>query len=373
MLLAPDIDAGRIAELRGGRDHTLEMEADELAEATHLQYGSDPSLLDACNVYIVTVPTPIDAYEQPDLEPLRSATRLIASHLRAGDLVIYESTVYPGTTEEVCVPLLEQGSGLGFNEDFYCGYSPERVSPGDRQRRLADIRKITSGSTPEVAAVIDGLYQRIIDAGTFPAPSMRVAEAAKVVENIQRDVNIALVNELAAFAPLKDPDQFATAQVTDWGWTLEWECGASLDSDRVLEMAMEQAGLRANIEIIQAQRFRQPARAIEEAFRFPRHVALLQVSNQLNGLRPCPFAHRLQDAALGDTAEVIGDGRLPACLDQIEPGGACQAVRFVESTVEAVLADPHAAVGVRPLQLLHHVRAVDAVRVVAAPIDVWTV
>ena len=192
-----DIDAGRIAELRSGQDHTLEMEADELANAQLLQYGSDPALLDACNVYIVTVPTPIDAYEQPDLEPLRSATRLIASHLRAGDLVIYESTVYPGTTEEVCVPLLEQGSGLRFNEDFYCGYSPERVSPGDRQRRLADIRKITSGSTPEVAAVIDGLYQRIIAAGTFPAPSMRVAEAAKVVENIQRDVNIALVNELA--------------------------------------------------------------------------------------------------------------------------------------------------------------------------------
>lgn len=192
-----DIDAGRIAELRDGQDHTLEVEADELASARQLQYGSDPVLLDACNVYIVTVPPPIDAYEQPDLEPLRSATRLIASHLRAGDLVIYESTVYPGTTEEVCVPLLEQVSGLRFNEDFYCGYSPERVSPGDRQRRLADIRKITSGSTPEVAAVIDGLYRRIIAAGTFPAPSMRVAEAAKVVENIQRDVNIALVNELA--------------------------------------------------------------------------------------------------------------------------------------------------------------------------------
>lgn len=192
-----DIDPDRIAELRDGRDHTLEMEADELASAQLLQYGSEPDLLDACNVYIVTVPTPIDAYEQPDLEPLRSATRLIASHLRAGDLVIYESTVYPGTTEEVCVPLLEQVSGLRFNVDFYCGYSPERVSPGDRHRRLADIRKITSGSTPEVAAVIDGLYQRIIAAGTFPAPSMRVAEAAKVVENIQRDVNIALVNELA--------------------------------------------------------------------------------------------------------------------------------------------------------------------------------
>ncbi|WP_409461193.1 nucleotide sugar dehydrogenase [Stenotrophomonas maltophilia] len=192
-----DIDPQRIAELCRGQDHTLEMEADELSGAQQLQFGSDAAQLDAANVYIVTVPTPIDAYEQPDLEPLRSASRLIASHLRAGDLVIYESTVYPGTTEEVCVPLLEQGSGLRFNEDFYCGYSPERVSPGDRQRRLADIRKITSGSTPEVAAVIDQLYQRIIPAGTFPAPSMRVAEAAKVVENIQRDVNIALVNELA--------------------------------------------------------------------------------------------------------------------------------------------------------------------------------
>ncbi|MNB75578.1 UDP-N-acetyl-D-glucosamine 6-dehydrogenase [compost metagenome] len=195
--LGYDIDAARIAELAGGQDHTLEMEPDELASASLLRYSSDPAQLDGCNVYIVTVPTPIDAYEQPDLEPLRSATRLIASHLRAGDLVIYESTVYPGTTEEVCVPLLEQGSGLRFNEDFYCGYSPERVSPGDRQRRLADIRKITSGSTPQVAAVVDGLYQRIITAGTFPVPSMRVAEAAKVVENIQRDVNIALVNELA--------------------------------------------------------------------------------------------------------------------------------------------------------------------------------
>lgn len=195
--LGYDIDAARIAELAGGQDHTLEMEPDELASASLLRYSSDPAQLDACNVYIVTVPTPIDAYEQPDLEPLRSATRLIASHLRVGDLVIYESTVYPGTTEEVCVPLLEQGSGLRFNEDFYCGYSPERVSPGDRQRRLADIRKITSGSTPDVAAVVDGLYQRIITAGTFPVPSMRVAEAAKVVENIQRDVNIALVNELA--------------------------------------------------------------------------------------------------------------------------------------------------------------------------------
>ena len=143
------------------------------------------------------MPTPIDAWEQPDLEPLRGASQLIAGVLKRGDLVIYESTVYPGTTEEVCVPLLEQGSGLRFNQDFWCGYSPERINPGDRQRRLPDIRKITSGSTPEAAEVVDALYRRIIAAGTWRAPSLRVAEAAKVVENIQRDVNIALVNELA--------------------------------------------------------------------------------------------------------------------------------------------------------------------------------
>ncbi len=195
--LGYDIDDARVAELRQGHDHTLEMDADELAEAAQLQVTCDAQVLVDCNLYIITVPTPIDAYEQPDLGPLRAATSLVATVLRPGDLVIYESTVYPGTTEEVCVPLLEAGSGLRFNEDFHCGYSPERVSPGDRQRRLADIRKITSGSTPEVARVVDTLYRRIITAGTYPAPSMRVAEAAKVVENIQRDVNIALVNELA--------------------------------------------------------------------------------------------------------------------------------------------------------------------------------
>ncbi len=195
--LGYDIDAERVAELRQGHDHTLEMEAGELAGATQLRLTSDAQALVDCNVYIITVPTPIDACEQPDLGPLRAATSLVASVLCPGDLVIYESTVYPGTTEEVCVPLLEAGSGLRFNDDFHCGYSPERVSPGDRQRRLADIRKITSGSTPEVAGVVDALYRRIIAAGTYAAPSMRVAEAAKVVENIQRDVNIALVNELA--------------------------------------------------------------------------------------------------------------------------------------------------------------------------------
>lgn len=195
--LGYDIDTARVLELQQGHDHTLEMGADELAAAVHARYSVDPADLAGCNVYIVTVPTPIDAHEQPDLGPLRNASILIASMLKPGDLVIYESTVYPGTTEEVCVPLLEAGSGLRFNEGFHCGYSPERINPGDRQRRLADIRKITSGSTADTAAVVDALYARIISAGTWPAPSIRVAEAAKVIENIQRDVNIALVNELA--------------------------------------------------------------------------------------------------------------------------------------------------------------------------------
>lgn len=192
-----DIDAQRVAQLRDGHDATLELDDTELAAATRLRYTANAADLAACSIFIVTVPTPIDSFEQPDLEPLRSATTLIAAALKPGDLVIYESTVYPGTTEEVCVPLLEAASGLRFNDDFFCGYSPERVNPGDRQRRLRDIRKITSGSTAEAADAVDALYASIITAGTWRAPSMRVAEAAKVVENIQRDVNIALVNELA--------------------------------------------------------------------------------------------------------------------------------------------------------------------------------
>lgn len=196
-VLGYDIDAARVAELQAGHDHTLELDDAELAAGVHARYSADAADLAACNTFIVTVPTPIDAFEQPDLAPLRGASELIARMLKPGDLVIYESTVYPGTTEEVCVPLLEQGSGLRFNIDFFCGYSPERINPGDRQRRLPDIRKITSGSTPEAARVVDALYLRIISAGTWPAASLRVAEAAKVVENIQRDVNIALVNELA--------------------------------------------------------------------------------------------------------------------------------------------------------------------------------
>ncbi|KAF1693334.1 UDP-N-acetyl-D-galactosamine dehydrogenase [Pseudoxanthomonas jiangsuensis] len=192
-----DLDAARVAELRAGHDRTRELQPEELAWLPRLRLTSDPADLAGCAIHIVAVPTPIDARHQPDLEPLRQATAQVAAVLRPGDLVVYESTVYPGTTEEICVPILEAGSGLRCNRDFSCGYSPERVSPGDRQRRLADIRKITSGSNPGAAAAVDALYRTVIAAGTWPAPSIRVAEAAKVVENIQRDVNIALVNELA--------------------------------------------------------------------------------------------------------------------------------------------------------------------------------
>jgi UDP-N-acetyl-D-galactosamine dehydrogenase len=196
-VLGFDVDAARVRELGQGFDRTLELEPEEIRAAGQLQFSCDAKDLDGCDIFIVAVPTPIDASHQPDLEPLRSASALVAGSMRRGALVIYESTVYPGTTEEICVPILERGSGLRFDVDFSCGYSPERVSPGDRVRRLADIRKITSGSTPAAAAAVDTLYRSIITAGTWPAPSIRVAEAAKVVENIQRDVNIALVNELA--------------------------------------------------------------------------------------------------------------------------------------------------------------------------------
>jgi UDP-N-acetyl-D-galactosamine dehydrogenase len=213
-----EIDLQRIEELRQGHDRTLELDADELAAAAHLRYSADLADLHACNVYVVTVPTPIDVHEQPDLQPLQQATGLLARVLDPGDLVIYESTVYPGTTEEVCVPILEQGSGLVFNRDFHCGYSPERINPGDRGRRLSDIRKITSGSTPEVAEAVDRLYADIIEAGTWRAPSIRVAEAAKVVENIQRDVNIALMNELALIFDRLDIDTLDVLEAAGTKW-----------------------------------------------------------------------------------------------------------------------------------------------------------
>ena len=192
-----DINQGRIDALREGRDSTLEVSGDELREAAHLSFTTDPADLAQANIYIVTVPTPIDAHKRPDLTPLIKASETLGKVLKHGDIVIYESTVYPGVTEEDCVPVLERVSGLTFNKDFFAGYSPERINPGDKTHRLPDIRKVTSGSTPEIAEEVDKLYANIITAGTYKAESIRVAEAAKVIENTQRDLNIALVNELA--------------------------------------------------------------------------------------------------------------------------------------------------------------------------------
>ncbi len=192
-----DINAPRIAELKSGHDRTREVEPVELAKVKQLTYTADLAEIRNAQVYIVTVPTPIDAHKRPDLTPLLKASETVGKVLKKGDIVIYESTVYPGATEEDCVPVLERVSGLTFNEDFYCGYSPERINPGDKLHRLTTIMKVTAGSTPEAADAIDALYASIVTAGTYKAESIRVAEAAKVIENTQRDLNIALVNELA--------------------------------------------------------------------------------------------------------------------------------------------------------------------------------
>lgn len=192
-----DISQSRIDELRSGKDSTLEVSAEDLAAARHLAYSADSADLNKCDVFIVTVPTPIDEANRPDLMPLIKASETVGATLRRGAVVIYESTVYPGCTEEVCVPVLEKKSGLKFNQDFFCGYSPERINPGDKVNTLTKIRKITSGSTPEAAKAVDALYASIITAGTYRATSLKVAEAAKVIENTQRDLNIALVNELS--------------------------------------------------------------------------------------------------------------------------------------------------------------------------------
>jgi UDP-N-acetyl-D-galactosamine dehydrogenase len=192
-----DINARRISELQAGHDHTLETEPEELHDAKFLTFSTNPEDLRKCNVFIVTVPTPIDEHKRPDLTPLIKASETIGKVLKAGGIVIYESTVYPGATEDDCVPVLEKFSGLKFNRDFYAGYSPERINPGDKEHRVTNIRKVTSGSTPEIADVVDALYNEIIVAGTHKAGSIKVAEAAKVIENTQRDLNIALINELA--------------------------------------------------------------------------------------------------------------------------------------------------------------------------------
>lgn len=192
-----DINESRISELLKGKDSTLEVGQSELADAKLLSFSSDAVELSNCNIFIITVPTPIDSVNRPDLTPIRKASETVGGHLKKGDLVIYESTVFPGCTEEICVPILEKVSGLNFNEDFFCGYSPERINPGDKVNTLTKIKKITSGSTVEVTQEVDSLYKSIITAGTFIASSIKVAEAAKVIENTQRDLNIALVNELS--------------------------------------------------------------------------------------------------------------------------------------------------------------------------------
>ncbi|MEX0606007.1 MAG: Vi polysaccharide biosynthesis UDP-N-acetylglucosamine C-6 dehydrogenase TviB [Marinobacter sp.] len=215
-----DINAKRIKELRQGFDFTREVSAEEMALSTGLSFSDDLEDIRGCQIYIVTVPTPIDEFKTPDLTPLVKASETLGKVLKAGDIVIYESTVYPGATEEVCVPILEKVSGLKFNQDFYAGYSPERINPGDKEHRVTSIKKVTSGSTPAIAEEVDALYAGIITAGTHKASSIKVAEAAKVIENTQRDVNIALMNELSMiFARLGiDTHEVLAAAATKWNF-----------------------------------------------------------------------------------------------------------------------------------------------------------
>ncbi|MDZ4299100.1 MAG: nucleotide sugar dehydrogenase, partial [Moraxellaceae bacterium] len=215
-----DINHTRIKALQAGHDSTLEVEDLELKEAKSLSYSANPADLEQANVYIVTVPTPIDEHKRPDLTPLIKASETIGKTLKKGDIVIYESTVYPGATEEDCIPVLERVSGLVFNKDFYAGYSPERINPGDKEHRVTTIKKVTSGSTLEVADLVDALYNQIIIAGTYKASSIKVAEAAKVIENTQRDLNIALINELAVIFNKMgiDTEEVLKAAGTKWNF-----------------------------------------------------------------------------------------------------------------------------------------------------------
>lgn len=213
-----DINQSRIHDLKNGIDSTLETTIEELKDAKHLSYTTNLEKVKDCEIFIVTVPTPIDKHKKPDLSPLKRASESVGKILKKGDIVIYESTVYPGATEEVCVPILEDISGLSFNKDFYCGYSPERINPGDKKHRLTNIMKITSGSTSEIATEIDELYQEIIKAGTHKAHSIKVAEAAKVIENTQRDVNIALINEFALIFNKLDIDTQSILEAAGTKW-----------------------------------------------------------------------------------------------------------------------------------------------------------
>ena len=213
-----DINEGRIAELQGGNDATLECSPQELKEATQLTYSAAKADLKDCNIYIVTVPTPIDKHKQPDLTPLIKASEMLGGVVNNGDIIVYESTVYPGATEEECLPVVERVSGLSFNEDFYAGYSPERINPGDKEHRVTNILKVTSGSNEEVAEFVDSLYRSIITAGTHKASCIKVAEAAKVIENTQRDVNIALINELSIIFNKLDIDTLEVLEAAGTKW-----------------------------------------------------------------------------------------------------------------------------------------------------------
>jgi len=213
-----DINQHRINDLKNGVDSTLETTSEELKDAVHLSYTTNLEDIEDCTIFIVTVPTPIDKHKRPDLTPLEKSSEAVGSILKKGDIVIYESTVYPGATEEVCVPILEEQSGLVFNKDFYCGYSPERINPGDKEHRVTTIKKVTAGSTPEIATEVDELYQEIIIAGTHKASSIKVAEAAKVIENTQRDVNIALINELALIFNKLDIDTESVLEAAGTKW-----------------------------------------------------------------------------------------------------------------------------------------------------------
>ena len=213
-----EINQSRVDELSDGNDSTLECSSEELKEATNLTYTTDVEKLRNCNVYIVTVPTPINDHKQPDLTPLEKASEMLGGVISKGDVIIYESTVYPGCTEEACMPILENISGLKFNHDFFLGYSPERINPGDKEHRLPTIKKVTSGSNPQIAKFVDEIYRDIITAGTHLAPSIKVAEAAKVIENTQRDVNISLINELAKIFNMLDIDTLDVLEAAGTKW-----------------------------------------------------------------------------------------------------------------------------------------------------------
>ena len=213
-----DINKSRINDLKNSLDLTLEVSSEDLKKAVQLTYTTNIEMVNDCNIYIITVPTPIDEFKKPDLKPLINATIAVSEILKINDIVIYESTVYPGATEEVCVPILENNSNLKFNKDFFCGYSPERINPGDKEHRLPLIKKVTSGSTPKIAEKIDKLYNLIITAGTHKAPSIKVAEAAKVIENTQRDLNIALINELALIFNKLNIDTEAVLEAAGTKW-----------------------------------------------------------------------------------------------------------------------------------------------------------